>query len=104
MTPRLSHPADASPPVPESSTGARAAEPAVMPLSAARPGQELVLVGVEGGRGLRQRLAEMGLLEGCRLTVLSAGRGPMVVEVRGSRLVLGHGTVGRIRVRPAGGT
>ena len=58
------------------------------------------MVGVEAGRGLQQRLAEMGLLPGCRLRVLSGGRGPFVVAVKGSRLVLGHGMVGRILVRP----
>jgi len=73
--------------------------PAVMPLSQALPGQEVVLVSVDGGRGLQRRLAEMGLLGGSRLRVLSAGRGPIVVGVNQTRLVLGRGMVGRIMVR-----
>lgn len=73
-----------------------------MPLTSALTGQELVLLGVNGGRRLQHRLAEMGLTPGTRMTVLTKGSpGPFIVLVRDSRLVLGHGMVHRILVRPA---
>lgn len=73
-----------------------------MPLSQTDPGQEVVLARVSGGRGLLHRLAEMGLTPGAAMRVISRGRpGPIIVEVRGTRLVLGRGMVHRIEVRKA---
>ena len=73
----------------------------VMPLAMARPGEMVELVDVRGGRGLQRRLAEMGLGPGSPFTVETSGRpGPFVIRVKGSRLILGHGMVTRIFVRP----
>ena len=72
-----------------------------MPLAMARPGETVELVDVRGGLGLQRRLADMGLGQGSRFQVATSGRpGPFVVSVKGSRLVLGHGMVGRILIRP----
>ena len=72
-----------------------------MPLAMARPGEMVELVSVRGGMGLHRRLAEMGLGPGSRFTVGTCGRpGPFVIHVKGSRLILGHGMVTRIFVRP----
>jgi len=72
-----------------------------MPLAMAALSQEVVLTAVEGGRGLLHRLAEMGIRPGARFTVLSKGRpGPFIIDMRGSRLVLGQGMVRRMFVRP----
>ena len=72
-----------------------------MPLAMALVGQTVRFVGARGGRGLSHRLAEMGLTPGEAIEVLNRGPGPFIVNVRGTRLVLGRGMVGRIYVQPA---
>jgi len=74
---------------------------AVMPLALASPGQEVVFVTVQGGRGIQHRLAEMGLIPGARFRVLSRFQpGPLIISLKDCRLVLGRGMVERILVRP----
>ena len=59
-----------------------------------------VIVGMYGGRGLMKRLIDMGLTQGTRVHVLkSSGPGPMLIEVRGSRLALGRGVAMKIMIR-----
>ena len=72
----------------------------VMPLALARPGETVELVNLRGGRGLQHRLAEMGLGLGTQLAIESCGRGPCIIRVKGSRLVLGHGMAAGVFVRP----
>jgi len=73
----------------------------LMPLAMADPGQEVILVGVEGGRRFQHRMAEMGLIPGVRFRVLAKGRsGPFIISVKDCRWVLGHGMVRRVLVRP----
>ena len=63
-----------------------------VPLSAVESGREVRLVTVRAGRGLAQRLADMGFVPGVELQVVSNTlAGPLVVLVKGSRLVLGRG-------------
>jgi Fe2+ transport system protein FeoA len=70
-----------------------------VPLSAVEAGQDVLLVEVRAGRGLAQRLAEMGLLPNVDVRVLSNDTfGPVVVLVKGSRLVLGRGVAQKIWV------
>ena len=77
------------------------AELATMPLSQALAGQEVVFVSCEGGRRFQHRLAEMGLLPGARFRVLRrAKRGPFLIALKDTRLMLGHGMVPRVLVRP----
>ena len=72
-----------------------------MSLVLAAPGQELELVRANGGRGLAFRLATMGLTPGARFRVESGGRtGPVLISLGGARLILGHGMVQRMIVRP----
>jgi Fe2+ transport system protein FeoA len=72
-----------------------------MPLSMATPGQDVRLVAVRGGWGMRRRLAEMGLNPGETLRVIQSSRsGPLLVAVRGFRLALGRGMAHRIEVEP----
>ena len=70
-----------------------------MPLAMVRPGEEVTMVGIRAGWGLTKRLADMGLVPGTTLRVVNSQMpGPVIVEVRGSRLVLGHGVAQRIMV------
>jgi Fe2+ transport system protein FeoA len=70
-----------------------------MPLSQVNEGTRAVLKSIDGGRQLRGRLAALGLLPGAELEVVqNSGRGPFVLAVRGSRIVLGRGMASRILV------
>jgi len=76
----------------------------VQPISLATisPGKEARVVSIAAGRGLAQRLADMGLTPG---TVLRAvhrhGSGPILVEFRGTKIVLGSGISQKIIVDQA---
>ncbi len=60
-----------------------------------------VIVDIKGGRGFVRRLYEMGLTPGTRIRILkSSGPGPLLIEVRGSRIALGRGIGMKIFVRP----
>jgi len=73
----------------------------LMPLSMVAPGQEVQLVTVYGGWGIRQHLADMGLNPGVRMRVVQANfsGGPIIIAVRDFRLALGRGMAHKIMVR-----
>jgi len=74
------------------------AEP-LMPLAMARPGERVSVVDIRAGRGLARKLADMGLLPGTEIKVVnSMGHGPIIIDLRGSRLALGHGVAQKIMV------
>lgn len=74
----------------------------MMPLSMAPPGEVVQVVAVRAGWGLQRRLAEMGLNPGVEVRVLNSQRpGPVVIDVRGSRLALGQGVAHKIMVTQA---
>jgi len=63
------------------------------------PGEMVTVVGVRAGWGLTRRLADMGLVPGTTLRVINSQMpGPIIVEVRGSRLVFGYGIAQKIMV------
>ena len=71
----------------------------MMPLSMASPGETVEVATVRAGWGLQRRLADLGLTPGIRVRVVSSGKpGPVVLDVRGSRLALGYGVAHRIMV------
>ena len=68
-------------------------------LNMASPGEKVKVVSVEAGRGLSQRLADMGLTPGTLLTVINNHRaGPVLINLRGTRLALGFGIARKITV------
>lgn len=70
-----------------------------MPLGIVQEGRTVRFVSVDAGQELQCRLAAMGLVPGVEIEVLSNSmRGPFLVSVKGSRVVLGRGMVQRIRV------
>jgi len=70
-----------------------------MPLAMASPGEVVRIADVRAGRGLTRRLADMGLLPGTVIRIINSQmRGPVVVEVKGTRLALGHGMAHKILV------
>lgn len=71
----------------------------MMPLSMVAPGDTVKVAAVRAGWGLQRRLADLGLTPGVKVRVVSSGRpGPVVINVRGSRLALGYGVAHRIMV------
>jgi DtxR family Mn-dependent transcriptional regulator len=71
-----------------------------MPLTMASVGQEVCLAEVTGARELQHRLAEMGLTPGAKFSVINKGNpGPFIVSVKGSKLMLGRGTVHRVMIK-----
>ncbi len=72
----------------------------VMPLAMVRPGEVVTVVDVRAGWGLQRRLADMGLLPGVQIRVINNQMpGPLIIDLRGSRLVLGHGMAHKILVK-----
>ena len=70
------------------------------PLGLVAPGEEVTLVGVRGGVGIRRRLVAMGLNPGSRVRLLqNAGRGPVLVMSGNTRLALGRGMAHKVLVR-----
>ena len=70
-----------------------------MPLIMATRGSKVRLVAVNGGKQVTSRLAAMGLLPGVEVEIISNSPGdPFILDVRGSRLVLGRGMAHKIFV------
>ena len=60
-----------------------------MVLSHVKPGNEVILKGIGGGRRLRSLLFSIGLLPGTRLHVLNPrGHGPVMLRVRDCKLAV----------------
>jgi len=70
-----------------------------MPLAMLSENDEAKVVEVRGGRGLVRRLSELGFTPGAKVKILfSNSPGPVVIDVRGSRIALGRGLLMRIIV------
>jgi Fe2+ transport system protein FeoA len=70
----------------------------MMPLTMASPGQEVTLIDIYGGRGIRSKLYSMGLIPGVKLTVLGTRGGPVIIALKDTRLALGRGMAQKIMV------
>jgi len=72
----------------------------LIPLAMVSSGEVVQVVDVRAGWGFRRRLADMGLTPGVTIRVVNGQMsGPIVINLRGSRLVLGHGVAQKILVR-----
>ena len=70
-----------------------------LPLAMINPSERVKVTEIRGGRGLLQKLADMGLTPGVNLKVINSQKpGPILVDIRGSRLVLGHGVAQKVMV------
>ena len=63
--------------------------------------EEGKIVSIEGGRGVVQRLNDMGLTPGTEIKVIKSGsfHGPIEICVRQSYLVIGRGIAAKILVK-----
>lgn len=65
-----------------------------------KPGHTARVLMINGGKFVQFRLAEMGLLHGEKITMIhNQGQGPVTIDIKGSRLSLGHGISDKILVR-----
>ena len=65
------------------------------------PNQTAEIVSIAGGITANKRLADLGLTEGTKIKVIKKAPfyGPIKIEIRGSRLVLGRGLASKILVK-----
>ncbi len=72
----------------------------VMPLSMASTGKKMMVAEIVAGAGLHKRLADMGVLPGTIVMVMGGCHpGPVLIDIRGSRLGLGFGVAQKILVK-----
>ncbi len=69
----------------------------VYPLSTAPPGKVKV-VGIEGARGVRAKLAQLGITENTSLVNRATPAGPVIIELSGKELQLGRGVAKKVKV------
>ena len=69
-------------------------------LSKMETGQSGVVVQIHGGRGLINRLGDLGIRPGQRITKISSMfmRGPVTIQVGTAQLAIGFGMANRIMV------
>lgn len=73
-------------------------------LSAVRSGEQVRIQRIRGGHHFLSRLASLGFTPGARLRVVqNYGRGPIIVNLRDTRVALGRGEAAKIEVEPPGG-
>jgi len=66
-------------------------------------GQKGIIVNINGGNSLINRLAALGIMKGKKVTKVSnmIMRGPVTVEVGQTRIAMGHGMAGKVVVEVA---
>lgn len=67
-------------------------------LSRVHEGEDVVVIQVEGGRGVHRRLRELGIGSGSRMKVIQNTGGPVIVLIGDSRMGLGRGVAEKIVV------
>ncbi|WP_394296778.1 FeoA family protein [Palaeococcus pacificus] len=69
-------------------------------LTQMREGEKGVVVDIQGGIGVRQKLIGMGITPGARIVVIKSGKpGPFIIAIGNMRLALGRGVADRILLR-----
>lgn len=70
-----------------------------MPLALAPLNRLLKVINITAGCGLSRRLADLGIVPGVELKLVNPDTlGPVIVDLKGSRLALGRGVAQRIMV------
>lgn len=71
----------------------------IKPLSLAKEGEKVRIVRINAGHNLNSRLSSMGLLPSVEITVINNGHpGPVIVNVKNSKIMLGRGMAHKIMV------
>ena len=69
-----------------------------MLLSDAKQGTTVTIRKVVAGHALQNRLSELGIYEGGKVSVIKNDSGPLVLDVLGGRLAIGRGQAKKIEV------
>ncbi len=70
-----------------------------MKLEMLETGKRAVIARIHGGNGKRNNLLDLGLVPGVPVRMIQGGRrGPVILEVLGSRVILGHGLADAVEV------
>ena len=71
-----------------------------MTLDNAEVSRQVRVIMIEGGQGVRSHLNTLGIHVGDWITVVERApfRGPVLVQINGSRLALGRGVAQRVKV------
>ena len=69
-----------------------------LPLAMVGPDETARVARVRGDADLRQRLAEVGFVEGAEVKVVSRAAGDVIVAVKGARMALNRAMASRITV------
>ena len=73
--------------------------PNTMTLSDLAPGEIGVIHKLAGGWGFTSRLATLGFTPGAKLTMVqNFGHGPLIVNIRSTRIALGRGEAAKVVV------
>jgi len=66
-----------------------------------KSGEDAEIISILGGQMVNKRLSDLGLTPGTKIKVLRKAPfwGPIEIEVRGSKLVLGRGLASKILVK-----
>ena len=69
-------------------------------LSQIKEGKTVTIASVEGGWDYRKRITGLGFVKGCSVAVVrNSSNGPLMVEIKGSKVALGRGEAEKIRVK-----
>lgn len=70
-----------------------------MPLSLVATGRSVIINHIDFDVRLKRKLQDMGLTPGVKVSIISRSLlGPLVLDVRGTRVALGKGIVSQIQV------
>ena len=72
-------------------------------LARMQPGQSGIVVQIQGGHGMINRLSALGIIPGKRITKISSMlmRGPVTIEVDRVQVAIGFGMASKIIVEPS---
>ena len=78
----------------------RHAKPLIKCLTECELGTELIVLGVNAGRGAKRRLAHLGIVPGVKIIKRRSApfHGPINIIVKGTSIVLGRGLASKILV------
>jgi ferrous iron transport protein A len=68
------------------------------PLTELPKGSKVKVVDIVAGKGLRDRLLQMGLTPGTIVEVVENSSGPIILSVRGVTIALGRGMASKVLV------
>ncbi len=69
-----------------------------IPLTSAPKGKLVKLISIDGGHSITRRLVELGLTSGTIFKVVQDSGGPLIINVRNSKIALGRGMAMKLLV------